>query len=144
MDEVILKGRKIVGGRVEGEALVSHEDIGYLSSVEPSTGIVREKNHELEGVNLAGKILVYPTGKGSTGGSFTLYEMALCKTAPKGIINIRAEPITATGAIISNIPMIDQLNGNPIEIIKTGDYLELDGDKGIVKIKKNYQEVQSK
>jgi len=54
-----------------------------------------EKNPELEGINVAGKILVYPTGKGSTVGSFALYEMARCKTAPKGIINIRAEPITA-------------------------------------------------
>jgi len=134
--ETTLKGRKIFGGRVEGEALVSHDNICFFSgSVEPSTGKITEKNHELEGISFAGKILVYPTGKGSTGGSFGLYRLAKRKTAPKGIINIRAEPITAIGAILSNIPMVDQLDQNPTELIRTGDYLELDADNGIVKIR---------
>ena len=135
MGEVILKGRKIVGGRVEGEALVCHEGMGYLGSVDMKTGVVIEKNHELEGTSIARKILVYPTGKGSTGGSFSIYELARSNMAPKGIVNVRADPVAVIGAIISNIPMVDQLDHNPTEIIKTGDYLELDADQGIVKLK---------
>ena len=135
MSEVIFKGRKIVGGRVEGEALVCHEGMGYLGSVDMKTGVVIEKNHELEGTSIAHKILVYPTGKGSTGGSFSIYELATSNMAPKGIVNVRADPIVVIGAIISNIPMIDQLDHNLTEIIKTGDYLELDADQGLVKLK---------
>ena len=135
MSEVILKGRKIVGGRVEGEALVCHGGMGYLGSVDMKTGVVIEKNHELEGTSIARKILVYPTGKGSTGGSFSIYELARSNMAPKGIVNVRADPIAVIGAIISNIPMIDQLDRDPTQIIKTGDYLELDADRGIVKIR---------
>jgi len=134
MAEIILKGHKIAKGKAEGEALVSHEPISFLGGVDPKTGVVIEKNHELEGVNIAGKILVFPLEKGSTGGSYTLYEMTRCKTQPKGIINLRADPIVTVGAIISNIPMVDRLDGNPIELIKTGDYVELDADSGILKV----------
>jgi len=134
MAEIILKGHKITKGKAEGEALVSHEPISFLGGVDPKTGVVIEKNHELEGVNIAGKILVFPLEKGSTGGSYILYEMTRCKTQPKGIINLRADPIVTIGAIISNIPMVDRLDGNPIELIKTGDYVELDADSGILKV----------
>ena len=95
-----------------------------------------EKNHELEGVSIAGKILVFPVGKGSTGASFMLYETVRCKTAPKGIINLRADPVITAGAIIGNIPYVDRLDGNPIELIKTGDYVELNADLGIVKVRR--------
>ncbi len=138
MDEVILKGRKISGGVVEGEALVTHEDICFLpGEIDQNVGAILEKNHELEGVSFAGKILVFPTGKGSTAGSFGLYRLAKRNIAPKGIINSKAEAITAVGAIISDIPMIDRLDHDPIEVIKTGDYIKLDCDNGIVTIKRS-------
>jgi predicted aconitase with swiveling domain len=135
MEEIILKGRKLSGGKAEGKAVVSHEPFRFQGWVDQATGIVVEKNHELEGVNLTGTILVYPTGKGSTGSAFWIYGMARGKTAPKGIINVKADTVAVIGAIISNIPMIDQLDRDPTQVIKTGDYLELDGDRGIVKIK---------
>jgi len=135
MDEIILKGHKVAKGKAEGEALVSHEPMSFMGGVDPETGLVTDKGHELEGVSLAGKILVFPVEKGSTAGSTKLYEMVRCKTAPKGIINLRAKSIVAVGAIISNIPMVDRLDGNPLELIKTGDYVELDADNGIVKVR---------
>ncbi len=101
MADLVIKGRKIVGGRVRGEALVSSQDVCFIS-VNPQSGVMDEKNHELEGVSLAGKILVYPTGKGSTGGSYALYGLYRRNAAPAGVINLKAEPITAAGAIISN------------------------------------------
>ena len=134
MTEIILKGHRVVKGKAEGEALVSHEPISFVVGVNSETGVVVEKNHELEGVSIAGKILVFPTGKGSTGGSFVLYETVRCKTAPKGIINLRADPVVTVGAIIGNIPLVDRLDGNPLELIKTGDYVKLDADQGVVRV----------
>ena len=135
MVEIVLKGHKVYKGKVEGEALVSHEPMSFMGGVDPETGVVVDKGHELEGCTLAGKILVFPVEKGSTFGSHKIYEMARCKTAPKGIISLRARSIVAVGAIISNIPMVDRLDGNPLELIKTGDYVELDADQGTVKVR---------
>jgi predicted aconitase with swiveling domain len=135
MREIILKGHRVAKGRAQGEALVSHEPISFLGGVDSETGLIIEKNHELEGVSVTGKILVFPVGKGSTLGSYRLYEMVRCKTQPKGIINVRADPVITVGAIISNIPMVDNLDGNPMKLIKTGDYVQLDADQGIVKIR---------
>ena len=135
MADITIKGRKIVGGKVQGQALVSHDDICFIS-VDPEVGVVNERNHELEGTSITGKILVYPTGKGSTGGSYALYGMVRNNIAPKGIINLKADPITAIGAIIGNIPMIDKVDRDPTEVIGTGDYVELDADQGIAVITK--------
>lgn len=135
MDEIILKGHKVARGKVTGTALVSHEPISFLGGVNPKTGAIVEKNHELEGISISGKVLVFPIGKASSVGSYRLYEMMRHKTAPAGIINLRAEPVIAMGAIISGIPMIDRLDKDPLELIKTGDHVELDADQGIVKIR---------
>jgi predicted aconitase with swiveling domain len=135
MHEIILKGHRVAKGRAQAEALVSHEPISFLGGVDSETGLIIEKNHELEVVSVTGKILVFPVGKGSTLGSYRLYEMVRCKTQPKGIINVRADPVITVGAIISNIPMVDNLDGNPMKLIKTGDYVQLDADQGIVKIR---------
>ena len=134
MSEIILRGHKVAKGKADGEALVFHEPFCFVEGVNPETGLIIEKNHEYEGVSIAGKILVFPLEKGSTGSSFFLYEMVGCKTQPKGIINLRADPVVAVGAIISNIPMVDRLDGNPLELIRTDDYVELDADNGVVKV----------
>ena len=105
-----------------------------MFQVDTNTGVVIEKGNEWEGLSLAGKILVFPQGKGSTGTSSVLYEMARCGTQPKGIINLTADPVIAVGAIISNIPMVDKLDRNPIVLIRTGDHVELAADNGIVKV----------
>ena len=137
MADIIIKGRKIVGGKVQGEALVSHQDICFVS-VDPELGVITERNHELEGISVAGKILIYPTGKGSTGGSYALYGLVVRNVAPIGIINLKADPITAIGAIIGDIPMIDKVDsGDPAEIISNGDYVELDADQGIALVTRN-------
>jgi hypothetical protein len=93
--------------------------------VDPETGQVVEKGHALEGECISGRVLVFPTGKGSTVGSYILYRLAKGGIAPVAIINAESEPIVAVGAIISNIPMIDQVD---IAQIETGDTLTLDGE----------------
>ncbi len=135
MAEIILKGHKVTGGRAEGEALVSKELLSFLGGVDPKTGLVTEKGHELEGVCVEGKILVFPSGKGSSSGAWQLCELAYNKQAPKGIINVKADPVIAVGAIMSNIPMVDRLDQDPLQVIRTGDWVEVDADNGTVRVK---------
>jgi predicted aconitase with swiveling domain len=73
---MLFKGRSINPGRAEGEAVVSKEPIGFYGGVDPKTGMFIEKGHELEGKSIAGKILVFPKGKGSTVGSYVIYGLA--------------------------------------------------------------------
>ena len=124
-----LQGRAIKFGITEGIALVSPEPIGFLGGLDPETGIVVEPGHPLEGQCVAGRVLVFPTGKGSTVGSYTLYRMAKAATAPVAIINVNSEAIVAVGAIISEIPMVDQVD---IERIKTGDRVRVEGERVLV------------
>ena len=121
-----LKGRVIKAGKASGEALVSPAPIGFLGGVDPETGIMVERGHPLEGQHIAGRVLVFPTGKGSTVGSYTLYRLARNGLAPAGIINAESEPIVAVGAIISEIPMVDHVD---LEQIHTGDRVTIDGEE---------------
>jgi hypothetical protein len=118
-----LRGRVIKEGRSGGEALVSPEPIGFLGGVDGETGLVTEAGHPLEGRSVAGKVLVFPTGKGSTVGSYVLYRLAHNGLAPAAILNAESEPIVAVGAIIAEIPMVDRL---PLERLETGDRVEVE------------------
>jgi len=127
-----LKGRKISAGVAEGEALVTNQAISFYGGVDADKGIVVEKGHELEGKSIAGKILIFPTGKGSTVGSYTLYRMKKNGMAPAAMINRECEPIVAVGAIISNIPLVDKLEIDPLKAIKTGQRVKVDGSQAKV------------
>ncbi len=118
----VLQGRVIRGGRAAGEALVSPEPISFLGGVDPETGVVLDPHHPLQGVSIADKILVFPHGKGSTVGSYTILRLAHHGVAPKAMINARSEAITAVGAIIAEIPMVDLID---ITQIHTGDWVEV-------------------
>ena len=121
-----LKGRAIKAGTAKGIAMVSAEPVGFLGGVDPETGIVVEPGHPLEGQCVTGQVLIFPTGKGSTVGSYTLYRMARSGTAPAAIVNAESEAIVAVGAIIGDIPMVDQVD---IARIRTGDRVCVDGDR---------------
>jgi predicted aconitase with swiveling domain len=126
---MILQGRPIFSGQAEGLALTTTLGISFFGGVDPDTGVVVEKGHPLFGISIAGRILVFPTGKGSTVGSYTLYRLKKNGKAPAAILNAACETITAVGCIIAEIPCIDQL---PIESIPDGAYLKVNGETGIV------------
>ena len=128
---MILNGRKISTGSATGEALVTSMGISFYGGVDPETGRVVEKGHELEGQSVAGRVLVFPTGKGSTVGSYTLYRLKKAGLAPAAIVNLESETITAVGCIISDIPCVDHI---PIESLKTGMQVRVDGESGVVGI----------
>jgi hypothetical protein len=127
-----MKGRTISPGKAEGEALVSKEPIGFYGGIDPKTGVVIEKGHELEGQCVKDKILVFPCGKGSTVGSYVIYGLKRNGVAPAAIVNKETETIVATGVILAGIPCVD---GIDIEKIKTGDKLTVDADSAVVEVK---------
>jgi predicted aconitase with swiveling domain len=136
-----VKGERAYSGRgvakfvSEGEALVSKQGISFFGGVDPKTGIVREKEHDLCGADITGKVLVFPKGKGSTVGSYVIYQLKKNGHAPAAIVNIETETIIATGCILAEIPLVDKLEKNPLKEIKTGDFVLVDGKAGIVVIR---------
>ncbi len=129
-----LKAHIVSRGKAQGDALVSKQPISFLGSIDVKTGMVVEKGHELFGLSIKGKVLVFPGGKGSTVGSYSIYQLKKNGAAPMAMINIRTEPIVAVGAIISDIPLVDNLEQNPVNLIKNGDKVLVDAILGSVEI----------
>jgi predicted aconitase with swiveling domain len=134
--EVVLKCHKIIGGYGEGEALVSHEPICFYLT-DPRTGVVREKNHELAGKNVADKVLVFPSGKASSVVQIDgLFKLAQHNVAPKALIVKDVETVLVVSAFIVKMPLVDKLEKDPFEVIRTGNFVKVDAEKGIVAIAK--------
>jgi predicted aconitase with swiveling domain len=129
-----LKCRKIVGGAARGEALVSNDTVSFYGGIDPETGMVTELGHDIEGKCISGKIFVFPSGKGSTVGSYVIYRMKKLGTAPLAIINHQTEAIIATGCVMSEIPLVDQLEKNAYNTLENGMSLRVQADEGIIEI----------
>ena len=126
-----MKGRTINPGKARGEVIVSESPIGFYGGIDPKTGVVIEKGHELEGQSVKDKVLVFPQGKGSTVGSYVIYGLKKNGVAPAAIVNKETETIVATGVILAGIPCVDKID---IDKIKTGDKLVVDADNATVEI----------
>lgn len=129
---MMIKCRNIAKGKAKGELIVSSEPISFLGGVNPENGQVIDPNHELKGQSIKDKVLFIPGGKGSTVGSYVIFQMMKNDTAPKAIICLNAEPIIATGAIMSDIPMVD--SPEDTNELTTGTLVEVDGDNGTIEI----------
>ena len=127
----ILKGRGISAGRCKGLALVSAMPLSFLGGVDYNSGVVVEKGHDLNGQSIKDKVLCFPSGHGSTVGSYVLYSLVKKGCGPKAIVNQVADTVVVVGAIIAEIPMVDRID---IKKIAAGSLIEVDGDKGTVKI----------
>lgn len=146
MKKIILKGPKGIGGVAEGEALVTKEPVNLMSdfgsiwemkgSVKPEDAQFTNKLTlpELYGKSIANKIFVCATHKGGIFSSQILLSLAAHGLAPKAIINVYAHPVFVVAAIMLGIPIIDRLDRDPTEIIKTGDYVKVDASAGIVEV----------
>lgn len=142
--KLTLKGYGVVKGIAEGPALVSEQNLSFGGGFNPQTGLIIDKRHELYGQQVKGKVLVFPYGKGSTTGAIALLEAVRCGSAPVAIINVRTEPILVSGALMAQIfykkkiPIVDRLEKNPIKTIHTNDYVRVNGNKGLVEIKRTH------
>jgi predicted aconitase with swiveling domain len=130
----MLRGRTVVPGVVEGEALVSHETISGWGGIDPATGTIIERRHELSGVCFTGKILVFPGAKGSSGWSGFFQTTRLLGTAPIGMIFTVTTTKAALGAVVTRVPALTDLDRDPVALIRTGDRLRLDATAGLVHV----------
>ena len=119
-----LQGRAIYAGSAEGPALVSSTPMSFYGGVDPNSGVVVERGHELQGQSIRGRVLVFPNGKGSTVGSYIMYRLKKNGNAPSAIVNEKCETIVAVGAIISEIPCVDRID---IGSIKSGSTVRVQG-----------------
>ncbi len=129
-----VKGRIISKGVAEGEAIVSKRKFSFLGDVDVDSGVVVAEDSDIRGESIAGKIFVFPSGRGSTVGTYVLLRMKKKETAPKAIINVETEPIIAVGAIIAGIPLMDKLEVDPLKIIKSGNHVKVDAINGWVEV----------
>lgn len=130
MKEVMI--RPIVEGLVEGSAIVSPTPISFFGGIDPKTGKIIDKENPLYGKSIAGKIFVFPKGKGSTVGSYIIYGLKVNEVAPLAFITNIAETIVVAGAILAEIPLVDQPEEDVVNFIKTDDYIQLDTKKRIL------------
>ena len=126
-----IKCHRVASGRASGPALVTGQAISFLGNVNPETGVVVDPAHELFGECIAGKVLIFPGGKGSTVGSYVIYQLKKGGLAPAAMINLLSEPIVAVGAVISGIPLVDRV-GEEVLRIKSGTIVEVDADRELV------------
>lgn len=131
---ITLRGRKVVGGHAEGEALVTRDTISGWGGINPMTGTVIETRHELRGQTFKDKILVFPGAKGSSGWSAAFHVTRITGTAPKALIFNEMTTKIALGAVVMRVPSVTDFDQDPLEVIETGDWVKVDGDRGIVEI----------
>ena len=135
-ERLLLKGRGIVGGVAEGEALVTRNTISGWGGVDAMTGTIIETRHELRGQSFKDKILVFPGAKGSSGWSATFHMARLAGCAPKAMVFNMMTTKIALGAVVMRVPAVTELDQDPLEIIETGDWVKVDSDKGTVEVTK--------
>ena len=131
---IVLRGRGIVPGVATGEAMVTRETISGWGGVAPMTGTIIESRHELKGQSFAGKVLVFPGAKGSSGWSSIFHTTRLAGTAPLALIfNVMTTKV-ALGAVVMRIPSVTELDRDPLDIIENGDRVRVDGGEGTITI----------
>jgi len=136
MIKILLKGRKVVGGVAEGEALVTTDRISGWGGIDPRTGTVIETRHELRGKSFKGKVLVFPGAKGSSGWSAQFHVARLAGAAPIAMVFNEMTTKIALGAVVTHAPSVTGLDQDPLAVIETGDWVKVDGDRGIVEVTK--------
>ena len=130
----VLHGRKVVGGAVEGEALVTRQQVSGWGGIDPSTGTIIESRHELRGVSFAGKVLVFPGAKGSSGWSNQFHLARVMGKAPAAMLFNEMTTKIALGAVVTRCPSMTGFDADPLDAIQTGDWVRVDADGGTVTI----------
>jgi predicted aconitase with swiveling domain len=136
MKRIILHGRMVVGGQAEGEALVTKQTISGWGGVDATSGTIVEKRHELRGLSFKNKVLVFRGAKGSSGWSGAFHMARWLGAAPAAMIFNEMTTKAALGAVVTHCPAVTDLDQDPLEVIATGDWVKVDGDRGIVEITK--------
>jgi len=133
---IVLHGRCVVPGRVSGEALVTRQRISGWGGIDARSGTIVETRHELRGVSFAGKVLVFPGAKGSSGWSAAFHMTRTMGTAPAALLFNEMTTKIALGAVVTRAPALTDFDADPLELIETGDWVTVDADRGVVEVRK--------
>ena len=136
MEKIVIHGRKVTAGSSAGEALVSVDGIGTFGSLDERTGVVTERGHAIFGKCIKDTILVFPFGKGSSAWGKSFHNLAYRKGVPKAMLIGQVDAKTALGAVVSHVPSMTDFDIDPLSVIETGDWVEVDADKGVVYVTK--------
>ncbi|WP_432666350.1 DUF126 domain-containing protein [Wukongibacter baidiensis] len=136
MGKIILKGRGVVPGKVEGKALVCPEGLEGYGGFDPRTGVIKEYSNVNKGKSIKDTILVLPGSRGSNGWSCYFGASRAAGSNPKGWLFNRIDSSSGVAAAIVKVPtIVDFPKGqNPCDFIENDDYVIMDGDTGIVEI----------
>lgn len=124
----------ILPGISHGRLLATHQPISFWGCVDPATGLIADKRHDLFGESVSGKVLVFPFGKGSSTGSLMILELLRLNLAPAAIVNIRTEPLLATGPVVGRhfygktFPIVNVAESD-FDLLKTGIKAEIISQK---------------
>jgi hypothetical protein len=136
MSKITIKGRKVVGGVAEGEAIVTTDTISGWGGIDSSTGTIIERRHQLVGQSFKDKVLVFPGAKGSSGYSHYFHLARVAGAAPKAMLFNKMTTKAALGAVVSRVPAMSDFDRDPISVIETGDGVRVDADRGVVEVTK--------
>jgi predicted aconitase with swiveling domain len=131
---VVLRGRCVVPGRAEGEALVTRDRISGWGGIDSRTGTIVETRHELRGLSFAGKVLVFPGAKGSSGWSNAFHLTRHFGSAPAAMLFNEMTTKIALGAVVTHAPAMTDFDHDPLQVIATGDWVVVDADRGVVEV----------
>ena len=131
---ITIKGRKVVGGKAEGDALIADERVSFWGGTDPTRGIVHEVGNKFEGESFAGKVFIFRFTKGSSGTSGYINIAKRLGVAPAAIINTELDSLCVLGCAIAEIPMMTDLDRDPFEVIENGDRIKLDADEGVIEV----------
>ncbi|MBR9766104.1 MAG: DUF126 domain-containing protein [Rhodobacteraceae bacterium] len=131
---LLIRGRGVVSGRVEGEALVTTQTISGWGGINERDGSIIERRHELVGQSFAGKILVFPGAKGSSGWSAFFHMTRINGVAPAAMLFTRMTTKMALGAVVTRVPAMTDFDADVFTEIRTGDHVVVDADAGTVEV----------
>ena len=114
------------GEVVEGEAVVSAEGFSPRYDLDRWTGEISRPGHAIEGVNITGKILFFPTAKGGIAAGWAFHDLVSKGIAPKALIFGKTNPVMVQGAVFAGIPITEGWSQSPDTLIQTGDFVRVD------------------
>jgi len=132
-------GKGLVMGSANGEALVSLRAFTFAHGVNPSTGVVTDVRSDVRGMNVKGKILFYPFGKGFTTASSWFLEMVRLENNPAGVVTEAVDLSAVIGSVMARvvygkeIPVISGVPRADYSGLKSGDRILLDAGRGEVR-----------
>jgi len=134
MSVKLIKGRGAIPGVSEGIAMVSMETIQGWSGLDDKTGLVIERGHPFEGMSIKDSVLILSGGKGSNGWSCHFHAARVSGIGPAALVFPKMDSRTGVAAVVTGVPTVTDLEDDPFDVIRTGDLVRVDGNKGTVEI----------